>query len=285
MSIMAFMDLDRRVLGWFLVTIFAGLCAIIAIALILQKAVLEVSFLDVGQGDAILIEGPTGVNVLVDGGRDRSVLRELPKQLGFFDRALDAVVATHPDADHISGLSDVLERYRVSYVIDPGMTADTSNFLRLESAISEEQAERVLARSGQRLMLGGGAYADILYPDKDVSKGDTNDGSIIIRVVYGDTEFLLTGDAPSFVEDRLPGDVRSDVLKAGHHGSRTSTSAAFLAKVSPEVVIISAGKDNSYGHPHQDVLDRIAAAGAQALSTIEEGTIEFESDGTLVRQK
>ena len=279
------MDVDRRVLGWFLVAIFAGLTVFIFIALVPRAPVLQVSFLDVGQGDAILIEGPTGVNVLVDGGRDRSVLRELPKQLGFFDRSIDVVVATHPDADHISGLSDVLERYRVSYVIDPGITTDTSNFLRLESAIDAEHVERVLARSGQRLLLGGGAYADILYPDKDVSKGDTNDGSIIMGVVYGTTEFLLTGDAPSFVEDRLRGALRSDVLKAGHHGSRTSTSATFLASVQPEVVIISAGKDNTYGHPHQDVLDRIATAGARVLSTIEEGTIEFESNGTTVRQK
>jgi len=279
--------LSKRQIAWIAIGALFFLLLVLVVVLAHRDRTLRVSFLDVGQGDAILVEGPTGIDMLVDGGRDRSVLRELPKKMGILDRSIDIVVATHPDADHISGLADVLERYSVSYVIEPGVESDTGPSRRFESAIAAEpRVERVLARSGQRLLLGGGAYADILYPSQDVSNIETNDGSIVMRIVYGDTEFLLTGDAPTWVEDQVAADsIRSDVLKAGHHGSRTSTSAFFLSKVQPSVVIVSAGKDNPYGHPHADVLERITAAGAQILSTIQEGSIEFESDGITIREK
>lgn len=215
-------------------------------------------------------------------------MRELPKKMGVLDRTLSAVVATHPDADHVGGLSDVFERYRVSYYLEPGIVHDTDVTERLAAAIEQEAGLSIVtARAGQRLHLGGGAYADILYPDRDVSRLEPNSGSVAMRIVYGDTSFLLTGDAPSSVEGMLisRSSIKSDVLKAGHHGSRTSTSAAFLAAVSPSVVVVSAGKDNTYGHPHQDVLDRITSSGAEILSTAEDGTIEFVSDGEEIRQK
>ena len=250
---------------------------------------LQVSFLNVGQGDAILIQGPTGIDLLVDGGRDRSVLRELPGAMGVLDRTIDVVIATHPDADHISGLSDVFERYRVHYFMEPGVENDTSATLRLADAVAKEpNVQVVLARRGQRLTLGGGAYADILYPNGDVSKLETNTGSIIMRVVYGETEFMLTGDAPLSIENWLvtqKGELRSDVLKAGHHGSRTSTSDQFLAAVAPALVVVSAGEDNSYGHPHPEVLERVTKAGARILSTFESGTITLVSDGRVIKQK
>ena len=250
-----------------------------------QEPLLVVSFLDVGQGDAILITGPTGIQMLVDGGRDRSVLRKLPEVMGPLDRSIDIVFETHPDADHIGGLSDVFERYRVSYFLSPGRESDTAENRRLEEDVAKEPGARsILARHGMRLHLGDSAYADILYPEDNVEKlRATNDASVVMRVVYGETEFLLTGDAPSWVEDRLVasyGDtLRSDVLKAGHHGSRTSTDALWLSKVKPDIVVISAGKDNSYGHPHPETLQRITDAGASVFSTIDLGTITITSDG------
>jgi len=256
-----------------------------------EEGTLSVSFLDVGQGDAILIEGPTGVQVLVDGGKDRSVTRALPRAMGALDRSIDAVVATHPDADHIGGLPDVLARYRVSYVISSGRAAESSFLGRLKDAVAKERgATEVLARRGMRLHLGGGAYADVLHPEANVEKlRETNDASVVMKVVYGETEFLLTGDAPSWVEERLvaeDGDgLRSDILKAGHHGSKTSTSAAFLEAVDPETVVVSAGRDNSYGHPHEEVLARIRASGAASVSTAESGTVTFVSDGRDVERR
>ncbi|HYD93093.1 MAG TPA: MBL fold metallo-hydrolase [Candidatus Paceibacterota bacterium] len=251
---------------------------------------LRVSFLDVGQGDAILIQGPTGIDMLVDAGKDRSAVRELGKQLGPLDRTIDIVVATHPDADHIGGLPAVFAGYRVRAYLSPSIKNDTDPTYALESAVAREQGVRIVpARRGSRVELGGGAYADILFPDRDVDTIETNTGSVVLRVVYGDTSFLLTGDAPDDVESWLvtldEGSIKSDVLKAGHHGSRTSTSAAFLAAVDPSIVVISAGKDNSYGHPHQEVVERILASGAILVSTIEKGTIVFESDGETVMER
>ena len=250
---------------------------------------LTVSFLNVGQGDAILIESPTGTDVLIDGGRDRSVLRELPKRLGPLDRTLDLVIATHPDADHIGGLPGVFKNYRVLRYMEPGVISDTSPTEALAASVSgEEGIERSTARRGMRLSLGGGAYTDILFPDREVPGLETNTASVIVRVVYGETAFLLSGDAPSGVEDwivRLDGKkLSSEVLKAGHHGSRTSTGEALLAAVDPAYVVVSAGKDNSYGHPHQEVLDRVYASGATVVSTAVEGTVTFSSNGTTVRK-
>ncbi len=257
-----------------------------------QSGVLTVSFLDVGQGDAILIEGPTGVNVLVDGGPDRSVVRELPRIMGPLDRQLDMVVATHPDKDHIGGLSDVFLLYDVDTLLTPGLASDTDGYDRFVATVANESGlQSYLAHAGQKISLGGGAYMEVLYPNKDVSRlKATNDASIALRVVYGDTSFLLTGDLSSNVEDTLvkvgDGSLKSDVLKAGHHGSKYSTSAKWLSQVAPSVVVVSAGKENTHGHPAPEVLQRIERQGAAVVSTIEEGTITFVSDGvSLWRRK
>lgn len=254
------------------------------------RAVLRVSFLDVGQGDAIFIESPEGVQLLIDGGRDRSLVRALPRVMSPLDRSIDMVVATHPDADHIGGLPEAFSRYRISYYLSSGVEHETSQVERLDAAVRKEKGmTSFTARSGMRIHLGESTYADVLYPDQDVSEAESNAGSIVMRLVHGETSFMLTGDAPDTVENYLvsvdKGSLDSDVLKAGHHGSRSSTSEEWLAAVSPSTVVISAGKDNSYGHPHIEVLNRVRTAGADLVSTIEEGTIVFESDGeTIVRK-
>lgn len=255
-----------------------------------EPYVLTVSFLDVGQGDAIYIEGPTGIDVLIDGGRGRAVLRTLPKEMGFFDRSLDMVVATHPDADHIEGLVDVFKRYRVLRYMEPGVESDTGvTHALLEAVGKEKDVERTLARRGQRILLGAGAYVDVLYPDREVTHSETNDASVVLHVVYGETEFFLSGDAPASVEKYvvyLEGErLESDVLKAGHHGSHTSTSDELLAVAKPKMVVISAGKDNSYGHPHKEVVEKIQNTGATMFETSKEGTITLVSDGKTVVEK
>lgn len=275
----------------FLVAVFLGLNIYIWVSVyyLPNGETLRVSFLNVGQGDSILIQGPTGETVLIDGGPDRSVLRELPKELGYFDRHIDLLVETHPDKDHIAGLVDVLERYDVSYFMQPGIPGTTAVYESLMEAVKNESGiHSFIARRGMRIHLGDGAYADVLYPDRDVSMVETNTGSIVLHVVYGKTSFMLTGDLPSTVEDYLvqldadDGNLASTVLKAGHHGSRTSTSDEWLASVHPDTVVISAGKGNSYGHPTKEVLDRIKNEGADILSTIDLGTIDLVSDGEKV---
>jgi competence protein ComEC len=249
---------------------------------------LTVSFLNIGQGDSIFIESPTGVQMLVDGGPNTSVLRELGERLPFFDRSLDAVVETHPDKDHIAGLVDVLERYDVATFLEPGIPNDTSYSKALVAAVKKEPHVRdVLARRGMRLILGRGAYADILFPDRDVSGVETNTGSIVMHVVYGSTSFLLTGDSPQAIEKYLvslnTGELASTVLKPGHHGSRTSSSPEYIAAVHPSYAVFSRGCDNSYGHPHKEVVDLLAAAHIPTLDTCKDGTVTFRSDGKTLR--
>ncbi len=250
---------------------------------------LSVSFLDVGQGDAVFIESPNGTQVLVDGGYGSAVLRELSSVMDFTDNTIDMVVATHPDADHIGGLPEVFERFRVDTYMHPDIDATTQTYRELVSRIEKEGSSVLVARREMLVDIGGGAYMVVLFPDRDVSRGDANDGSVILKVVYGDTSFLLTGDAGSSVEEYLVGmdseylDV--DVLKAGHHGSKTSSSEVFIEMTTPEYVVISAGEDNRYGHPHQEVLDVLGESGAVVLGTYEEGKIEFISDGKQVRKK
>jgi competence protein ComEC len=250
---------------------------------------LRVSVLDIGQGDSILVQGPTGVQMLVDGGPDHSVLRQLPREMGLFDRSIDLVVETHPDKDHIAGLTDVFDRYAVSYFLNPGIPGVTATADGLVHAVNTEpNIHAFIARRGMRIHLGGGAYADVLYPDRDVSTLPTNEGSIVMHVVYGSTSFMLTGDAPSDIEDHLvsidakDGELPSTVLKAGHHGSKYSTDDAWLAALSPQYVAISAGANNKYGHPNPDAVARIKNEGAQILSTIDKGTLRFVSDGKEV---
>lgn len=251
-----------------------------------QGGTLVLAVLDVGQGDALFVESPTGVQVLVDAGPDGSVLRKLPEVMPALDRSLDAIIATHPDADHIGGFAEVLERYEVGAYIAPGIPKDTATAQHLEAAVEERRIPRILARRGMTLELGGGAVLEVLYPDYDVSSlpGEkANEGGIVARVRYGESEALLMADVGKGVEARLlaleGAGLESDVLKVGHHGSKYSSGEAFVAAVSPEVALISVGAGNSYGHPTLQTLGVLNAAGADILRTDEEGTIRCVSSG------
>jgi competence protein ComEC len=272
------------------ILIFA-LCACVgvwALVFAAPRGGIELTFavLDVGQGDALYIESPTGVQVLIDGGPDSAVLRELPKVMPQFDRSLDAVIATHPDADHIGGLVDVLHRYEVGAFFEPGVAKNTAAYRALKEEVSAQGAEHRVAQRGMTLDLGGGARLLVLYPSSDVSATpDTqaNDASIVALLQYGSSTALLLGDAPKFVEYALAvqneGLLESDVLKVGHHGSRTSTSDILLAAAQPALAVISAGRDNRFGHPHTEVLNTLARHGAEVLLTAQEGTIVFKTRG------
>ena len=284
---------NRKTLGWLTVVLLLVINGVVLVSSLQSKTpTLRISFLDVGQGDAILIQGPTGIQVLVDGGPDRSVVRELPKVMGPLDRSINLIVGTHTDKDHISGLADVLQYYQVGAYLAPDITAQTNVYDRLVAAVEAEPGiETFFAHAGMRVDLGGGAYADVLYPDRDVSQlKDSNNASIVLHVVYGDTSFMLTGDLPSTLEDMLvrslpASALKSTVLKAGHHGSKYSTDALWLRAVQPEIVVISAGKGNTYGHPSSETLKRVNETNAEVVSTIESGTITLVSDGKRVVQK
>ncbi|MGB3921660.1 MAG: ComEC/Rec2 family competence protein [Minisyncoccia bacterium] len=250
---------------------------------------LSVYFFDVGQGDAIFIESPSRQRILIDGGRNRKILTELGKTLPFADRRIDVVIATHPDGDHIGGLPEVVGRYRVGAFIEPGVSSDDSLDKELRSRLENKKIPIIRARRGMTLTLGDGVRMEILFPITDVSNWETNRASVVSKLVYGEQEFLLTGDSPAQIESvliALDGDrLDVDVLKAGHHGSRTSTSLEFAKITTPEYAVISAGRDNMYGHPHEEVLDNLRRVGAKILSTAELGTIVFKTDGKTLELK
>jgi competence protein ComEC len=253
-----------------------------------RNGILTVSFLNVGQGDAIFVDAPNGNQLLIDGGPGQGVLRELSKAMPFYDRSIDVVLATHADQDHVGGLPDVLKKYKVNLFMESGVAGESSSYAELEKIVAGGTGiKKVLARRNMTIDLGDGAILQILFPDRDPIGMETNMSSIVARLVYGENEFLFTGDSPQAIEQYLIylGGLQSDILKTGHHGSKTSTSAAFVSSVSPQYAVISVGKDNKYGHPNQETLDTLNNFGVKILRTDELGAIVFKSDGTNLQMK
>ena len=234
-----------------------------------QEMPLRVWMLDIGQGDAFFIEFPTGEQMLIDGGPDDSVLAKLGSLLLPWDRTLDAVLLTHPDADHVTGLVSVLDRYEVDMVYETGIRAHTpydSAFVERESILSD----RTQLIAGDTIEMGD-VTLTVVWPD-DSQAGNypetRNNFSLNLLLEYGQTSVLLTGDSEAIVEESVGprvGDI--DVLKVGHHGSLTSTSWEFLETVTPEIALISLGRENSYGHPHPTVIARLEDIGAAIFRT------------------
>ena len=285
------MNAVKRFKGLIIVSLFLFINIFIWSAVFANERgkVLAVAFLDVGQGDSVFIEAPNGNQMLIDGGSNSAVLRELSKVMSFQDRSIDVVVATHPDKDHIAGLIDVFERYEVGTYLDPGVRHDTEEYKTLLDFVSKEGITPTYARRGMKVILDEGVFAEILFPDRDVSNVETNLGSIVMRVVYGETEIMLTGDAPKSIEKYLVSldgkDLESDVLKAGHHGSKTSNAESFVGFVNPIYAIVSAGKDNRYGHPHQETMGIFEKFDIKTINTADAGTIILESNGDIFTKK
>lgn len=238
-------------------------------------------FLDVGQGDAILIsEG--SYQMLIDGGRDgKLLLGKLGRYIPFWDRSIEVMLETHPDQDHIAGLINVLNFYNVKTVIKSGDQSDTQTYKRFQEDITSEKAEHIEAKRGVKIIFPSGAEAEIVYPlseTGDIQDNQSNSGSVVVKITFGENSFLLTGDFPKDKETDLINsgfDLSSRVLKVAHHGSKYSTSREFLEKVNPADAVISVGKDNSYGHPNEEVLDFLKEKSINILRTDERGDIVY----------
>lgn len=247
---------------------------------------LKVVFLGVGQGDAIYIEAPNGRQMLVDGGPDAKLLSSLSKVMPFADRSLDMIVATHPDQDHIGGFPLLLDNYKVRSILENGANGDSKTSISLEEKIIKKKINKIIAKRGMHIVLDDkrNIYFDILFPDRDVANLASNDASIVGKLVYGENSFMLTGDASLYTENLIEWNendktLDADVLKLGHHGSRTSSSILWLKKISPKIAIISVDKGNKYGHPHKELLERLSFLHIPFLNTADIGNIIFESDG------
>lgn len=251
---------------------------------------LRVSFLDVGQGDAILIQTPSGKNMLIDGGPTNEILSQLGKELSYFDRTIDIMIATHPDADHITGLIPVLEKYKIKNIILSQSDAKTKIVEDFDLHVQEEGSSLYRARTEDVINFGDDVNALVLYSknNNEEKKKDTNQFSIALLLMYRDVTFLLTGDLPSNEEShlltkKLPKNII--IYKAGHHGSDTSSSDQLLSYIKPEYSIISAGKNNSYGHPNPKAIERLQKYSKEILSTIDRGAITFVTDGRMMEVK
>ncbi|MFJ7699167.1 MBL fold metallo-hydrolase [Lysinibacillus fusiformis] len=239
---------------------------------------MRVHFIDVGQGDSILIESPNGKTMLIDGGvkgAGQQVVSYL-KELGV--NKLDQVVATHPDADHIGGLIPVLQTIPIEQFYDSGKVHTSQTFEEMLMAIDEKNIPYYVPKTGDLIEFDKDVTVKVLNANEHAT--DNNDASIVLKVVYGNVSFLLTGDAGTTLEkEMMQNDVSATILKAGHHGSNTSSSEEFIRAVKPEVTILSYGKDNKYGHPHAEVVDRLQAIGSNIYATADLGTIMVATDG------
>lgn len=246
---------------------------------------LHVYFLDVGQGDAILIQAPDGRQILVDGGPSPiALLNELGAVLPFWDRSLDLVVLTHPDSDHITGLISLLDRYRVARVLDTRQSDTAPLAAPWRERLARGDIDRMIAQRGAQIPVNAALLTVLNPPPKPLTgaAADDNNNAIVLRLDYGQTSLLLTGDAESEAEaDMIRAGIplRADLLKVGHHGSKGSTSTPFLAAVAPRIAIIQVGAGNSFGHPDPDILKRLAIEQVEVFRTDQHGRIEVISDG------
>lgn len=250
---------------------------------------LHVAFLDVGQGDAVFVVTPGGRRMLIDGGADpRRLLSHLGERVPFWDDSLDVVVLTHPHADHVAGLVQALERYDADLALERKVDFPSPDYALWRAALEGRDVDALQAVEGQRLVLDEGVTLEVVYPPEAMLTGttsDVNNASVVMRLAYGETSFLLTGDihwdVESYILRRgLP--IRSDVLKVAHQGSRTSSLPAFVREAAPRVAVISVGADNQFGHPHPETLDTLGALlpPGRILTTARNGTVEFASDGS-----
>ena len=239
----------------------------------------RVHFINVGQGDSILIQSPNGKAMLIDGGikgEGDNVVAYIREQ-GVSE--LDYVVATHPDADHIGGLIDVLNSISIKNFMDSGKVHTSQTYEQMITLIGDKNISYIVPTIGQQIALDD--ELDITVLNADESASDNNEASIVLKVSYGDISFQLTGDAGIEMEQQMMAtqNVQATILKAGHHGSNTSSSPAFIEAVSPEATILSYGQDNKYGHPHLEVIESLQAVGSKVYSTAEEGHIVVTTDG------
>ncbi|MDO8600152.1 MAG: MBL fold metallo-hydrolase [bacterium] len=282
------MQRSRNNLRWYFLGVLAFVSVFIWYAVFYAEAhrrLLSVHFFDIGQGDAIFVEAPNGNQILVDGGPDNTVLAKLGETMPFWDRSIDVLVLSHPHADHLDGLVEVVKRYDVGVVIESGANHTIPEYAEWHALLREKNIPVVIPKVGERIDAGGGVALDVLSPLENfegVSPKNIHDANVVGRLMYASTSVLLMGDAEEKLEYRLLYSgvfIDSDVLKVGHHGSKTSTSEEFLRAVSPEIAVIQVGRKNRYGHPYQGVLDRLAAFGVRIFRNDLDGDILLQSDG------
>lgn len=267
---------------------------------------LKINFFDIGQGDAALIETPGGENILIDAGPSNLILKKLSDSLSVFDRDIDLAILSHPDADHAAGFISVFENYKVKNILENGdETKDSEIYSEIKNDIQKEKnknsTREYFANCGDEISFSDSKNNDlkiyIIHPQKNnLIINDTNDNSIVALLTYGDYGFLFTGDASRDVEKRLFFEIENcfnkndsetikkyfknlTVLKVSHHGSSSGSGEEFIKKLKPNYSVISAGRNNRYGHPSEEVLKILEKYSKNILNTVDDGDITFITDG------
>lgn len=239
---------------------------------------LKVHFLDVGQGDSIFIELPTNETILIDA----SIKDASNKIINYLREEnvskIDYVFATHPHSDHIGGMSAVIKAFDIGQIYMPKAVTTTKTYENLLLTIKDKNLKIKTAKAGNTIIDTDDLKLVVLAPNQD-SYESLNNYSIVLKLTYKEKSFLFMGDAETLSEKEITGDVQADVLKVGHHGSRTSTSQAFLNKVNPSYAVISVGLNNDYKHPHKEVIDRLEKKNIKIYRTDQNGDIIFTTDG------
>ncbi|MFH1461309.1 MAG: ComEC/Rec2 family competence protein [Patescibacteria group bacterium] len=280
----------RKTNYFILIIIFSGTIFIwSAIFSQVPDSVLELHFFSVGQGDAIFIETPSHKQILIDGGPDKSILEKLNQVMPFWDREIDLMILTHPDADHVTGLIEVLKYFKINHILFSGLDKETAVYREWQEMIKQKGIPLSLAQTGQKIIFPDQVVLEIFWPDQRIISNyfePTNNVSVVGQLIYGASEILLTGDIEKKVETYLLTqnfNLESDVLKIAHHGSKTSTSNNFLEAVNPQIAVISVGENNRYQHPSQEILERLK--NILVYRTDQLGDIEISTDGRLFRTR
>lgn len=246
-----------------------------------RESAMTVTMLSVGQGDSVYIRFRNGSDLLIDAGRNDQVLHALAQAMPWWDRGIDTLVLTHPDSDHIGGAVDIMQSYRIGRVIDCGdRDKDTAHVRRVYAYIAQHTIPLTRARAGDRWESGSGEYIEVLSPSAETSV-ESNDCSIVLDVRDRDARAMFMGDASVEIERQIVstyGAQDIDLLKVGHHGSSTSTAEEFIIAMRPEIALISAGQENAYGHPHQEVIDRLVRHGVHIWDTRIHDAVECVSN-------
>jgi len=246
----------------------------------------EIYFLNVGQGDSEMVVLQNNVKVLIDGGPDKKILENIPEVLSYFDRHIDLVVMSHPQLDHFGGLIEVLKRYQVGAFIWNGIENNTESFAELKKVIKENNIPQIILAEGDKIKYQENEFK-VLFPSGNLlatdNKKNINDDALVLELASPNGSALFTADIGKNIEDYLIGkyNLNVDILKVGHHGSKTSSVAEFLKSVSPKISVIEVGK-NSYGHPTKEALARLSDVGSKIFRTDKNGIIKLVLDNNKI---
>jgi competence protein ComEC len=248
---------------------------------------LHVYMFDVGQGDSLFVKTPEHT-MIIDGGPDSSVVYEVGKVLPFFEHEIDYMILSHPHNDHVNGLNDIIDRYVIGEVFHSGVLHTLPSYTSWLQKIIDHDIATTVIKEPRIITLSDGVELHFLAPVEDFAAEEIdslNNASLVLKVVYKDTSYLFTGDMERELEAELLAagvDVTANVLKVGHHGSISSTTQEFLSAVAPEVALISAAEDSPYGHPHDEIIDRLESYNIEIYQTGFDGTVHLVSDGEYI---